>query len=108
KGRCYVSDGSSHIIDFSVNGVEPGVKDSKLSLNGKKEVTINAKVTAYLSSQQDESGLAIAQSPMTSQPYWNIERARIGKTQKVSVQLIVNGVSVDTLQILADGLWKDV
>ena len=108
KGRCYVSDGSSHIIDFSVDGIEPGEKDSKLLLKDKREVTIAAKVAANLSRQQDESGFSIAQSALTSQPYWNIERARIGKTQKVSVELIVNGESVDTLQILADGLWKDV
>ena len=56
KGRCYVSDGSSHIIDFSVNGIEAGTKDSKLSLNGKQTVKITAKVAANLPEQQDEDG----------------------------------------------------
>ncbi len=108
KGRCYVSDGSSHIIDFSVNGAEPGVKDSKLSLNGKQTVKITAKVIANLSVQQDATGEDIAQRAMTEQPYWNIERARIGKTQNINVELIVNGQSVDKKEIAADGKWKEI
>ena len=108
KGRCYVSDGSSHIIDFSVNGQEPGIKDSKLSLSGKQTVKITAKVIANLPAQQDASGEAIAQRAMMEQPYWNIERARIGKTQNVNVELIVNGESVDKKEIVADGQWKNV
>ena len=87
KGRCYVSDGSSHIIDFSVNGLEAGTNDSKLSLKGKQTVKITAKVVANLPEQQDQQGAAIAQSALTEQPYWNIERARIGTTQKVRVEL---------------------
>jgi hypothetical protein len=108
SGRCYVSEGNSHIIDFAVNGVEAGVKDSKLSLNRKQTVKITAKVTANLSQRQDAAGLAIAQRPLTEQPYWNIERARIGTKQKVPVELIVNGMPVDTTEITADGSWKDV
>lgn len=42
------------------------------------------------------------------QPYWNIERARIGKTRKVRVELIVNGQAVDTSEVTADGKWNDI
>lgn len=108
KGRCYVSDGSSHIIDFSVNGLEAGTTDSRLPLNGKQTVNITAKMIANLPVQQDATGEAIAQRAMMEQPYWNIERARIGKTQKVNVELIVNGASVDKKEIVADGKWKDI
>ena len=55
KGRSYVSDGNSHIIDFSVNGLEAGTNDSKLSLKGKQTVKITAKVVANLPEQQDAS-----------------------------------------------------
>ena len=55
-----------------------------------------------------QAGAAIAQSALTEQPYWNIERARIGTTRKVRVELIVNGEPVDTTEITADGKWKDV
>jgi hypothetical protein len=108
KGRCYVSDGRSHIIDFFVNDVEMGTNDSKLSLNGKQVVTIKAKVVANLPENQDEIDAAIARSRLTEQPYWHIERARIGTTQKVRVELIINGKPVDTIEIKADANWKDV
>ncbi|MDB5246578.1 MAG: hypothetical protein JWQ40_972 [Segetibacter sp.] len=108
KGRSYVSDGNSHIIDFSVNGTEAGVGESKLALTGKQVVKINAKVAANLSAEQDEPGSSIAQRPLNEQPYWHIERARIRKTQKVGAELIINGEPVDTVEITADGKWNDV
>ncbi len=108
KGHCYVSDGNSHIIDFSVNGTEAGSNDSRLSLNGRQIVKITAKVAANLAKQQDKTGAAIAQSKLTEQPYWNIERARIGTSRKVRAELIVNGEPADTIEIVADENWKDV
>jgi len=98
KGRSYVSEGNSHIIDFSVNGLELGTGDSRLALNGPQSVRITAKVVAHLPVQQDEAGAKIAQSEMKEQPYWSIERARIGTSQKVRVELIVNGEPVDTAE----------
>ena len=108
KGRCYVSDGSSHIIDFSVNGVEAGTNDSKLSLSGTQKVKITAKVVANLPLQQSAAGAAIATTSVKDQPYWHIERARIGSSRKVPVELIVNGQPVDTATITADGKWNDI
>jgi hypothetical protein len=108
KGRSYISEGYSHIINFYVNGLEAGTNDSRLSLKTKETVKITATVVANLPEQQDQSGAAIAQSALTEQPYWNIERARIGITRKVRVELIVNGQPVDTSEIIADGKWKDV
>ena len=108
KGRSYISEGNSHLINFSVNGLEAGTNESRLNLKGKESVKITARVVANLPEQQDQSGAAIAQSELTEQPYWSIERARIGSTRKVRVELIVNGASVDTSEIIADGKWKDV
>ncbi len=108
KGRCYVSEGNSHIIDFAVNGAEVGVSDSRLSLNGKQMVKVTAKIIANLPESQDPAGAAIAQSNWTEQPYWHIERARIGASRKVRVELIVNGEPVDTTEITADGKWSEV
>jgi hypothetical protein len=108
KGRCYVSEGKSHIIDFAVNGLEAGTKDSRLFFKGKQTVKVTAKVAANLSAQQDASSKSIAQSSLTEQPYWHIERARVGATQKVRVELIVNGEAVDTTEMIADGKWNDV
>jgi hypothetical protein len=108
KGRCYVSEGRSHIIDFSVNGTQPGDQDSQVALKGKQAVKIKARVAANLPRQQDEKGKSIAQSALTEQPYWHIERARVGTAQKIRVELIVNGEAVDTTEMIADGNWNDI
>jgi len=108
EGRSYVSDGRSHIIDFSVNGVEMGVQKSEVSLASAGNIKINARATAYLAVQQDEAAAAIARRPLTDPPYWNTERARIKTSRKVPVALIVNGEAVDTVEITADGNWKDL
>ncbi len=108
KGRSYVSDGNSHIIDFTVNGIEMGTDESKLSLNGKQTVKIKARIIAHLPEQQDAIGADIASRRFNEQPYWNIERARIGNSRKVRVELIVNGKAVDTTEITADAQWKEV
>lgn len=108
KGRSYVSDGKSHIMDFKVNGSEAGVDDSELSLPGKQTVSVTAKIAAYLPEEQDEVGEKTAKLPLTEKPYWDIERARIEKSRNVRVELILNGVPVDTAVIAADGQVRDV
>lgn len=108
KGRSYVSDGASHIIDYTVNDIEAGTHDSKVDLSREGVVKIKARVIANLSEEQDAKGAAIAQRPLTEQPYWNIERARIGASRKVRVVLIINGEAADSTDIVADGQWKDV
>lgn len=108
KGRSYVSEGNSHIIDFSVNGLEAGTKDSKLDVRLNQSLKINAKVVALLPEKQDAFGAAIARSLPTQPPYWHIERARVDGSRKVRVELLVNGEPVDTTEIIADGKWADI
>ena len=108
EGRSYVSEGNAHIIDFSVNGLEAGTKNSELKLEKETSVNIVAKVAALLPEHQDENGAMIAHRPLDSQPYWHIERSRILKGRKVRVELIVNGNAVDTTEITADGGWKNL
>jgi hypothetical protein len=108
NGRSYVSEGGSHIIDFSVNGLETGTNNSVLDLKEGQSVKINAKVTAFLPDQQDEQERQIAQKALDMQPYWHIARARIGKSRRVPVELIINGNPVDTTTIEADGKWQDL
>ena len=103
-----MSEGGSHIIDFSVNGLEAGTKNSELKVKENSTVKINARVVALLPPEQDENGAMIAQRAEDKQPYWSIERARIGKSRNVPVELIVNGEPVATTEILADGNWKDI
>src|SRR5262249_4593397 len=42
------------------------------------------------------------------QPFWDIERARVGSTGEVPVELIVNGQAVASKTIAADGQLRDV
>lgn len=108
QGRCYVSDGGSHIIDFAVNRLEVGTNNSELPLQGEQNIKITAKIAAYLPQQQTEEGAAIAHRAPDEQPYWNIERARVGTTRNVRVELIVNGIPVDTTEIIANGKLTDI
>jgi hypothetical protein len=41
-------------------------------------------------------------------PYWTIERARIGNSQEVPVELVVNGKAVAKKNLLADGKSHDL
>ncbi len=105
-GRSYISDGKSHIIDFRVNDLELGMKDSELRLDGPQTVRIQARVAAFLPIEQDAIGAFIASRAHNQPPYWDLERARIGTTRRVPVELIVNGVAVAKQDIVADGRWK--
>ena len=108
RGGNYVSDGTSHIIDFSVDGIEMGTRNSEVKVQGGKEVNVKAKVAAYLKEVQDKEGAIISELTLTDPPYWHLERARVGKSRKVKVELIVNGEPVDATEITADGKWSDI
>lgn len=108
KGRSYVSDGKSHIMDFTVNGLEAGTEDSEVSLKSSGNVSISAKVAAYLPEKQDSIGEKIVRTPIDVTPFWDIERARVGKSRTVKIELIVNGVPVDATEIKADGQLSEV
>ncbi len=107
KGRSYVSDGFSHIINYTVNGLEPGVRNSTLNLKGKQKVKVKAEVNAYLSAIQTKEEKVIARSTYDKKPHWNIERARRAN-RKVNVELLVNGFVVDRKEITADGKFTNV
>lgn len=108
EGRSYVSDGFTHLIDFKVNGAELGLNGSELNVKPGTTLQISVKAAAYLNDQQDAIGSIIASKPYFEQPYWHVERARIGKSRKVAVSLIVNGKVVDKKEIIADGQWNDL
>jgi hypothetical protein len=107
-GRGYVSDGRSHIVDFTVEDVLLGTRESEVILETPQAVTVRARVAAYLPAERDEAGARIAGSPLSEQPYWHVERARIGSSRRVPVELIVNGVAVASREITADGSWNDI
>ncbi len=109
-GRTYTSDGKSHILDFTVNGHEVGTNKSEVNLLDASNITISAKVAAYLeeSINPNTQPLDIKGNVWVQKPFWNVERGRIGKTRTVPIELIVNGEVVATKNILADGSIQTV
>ncbi|MEX2215645.1 MAG: CehA/McbA family metallohydrolase [Phycisphaeraceae bacterium] len=116
QGRNYVSDGLSHIMDMKVTekltvegraprSVELGVSGSELKLDKAGEVTVTAKVAALLGEKPND---AIRNTNYTQKPFWHLERARIGDTRKVPVELIVNGYPVAKQEFIADGTTRDI
>jgi hypothetical protein len=103
EGRSYVSDGKSHLIDFKVNDRAVGESDSELKLASPASVTVKARVAAYLEPEPSPESRTIRQRPLDQKPYWDIERARIGSTRKVPIELIVNGIPVARREVVADG-----
>jgi hypothetical protein len=99
-GRNYVSDGRSHLFDFSVNGVESGNAESEIRLDGPRRVTVTVKAAARLDEVPNEP---IRQRRYDETPYWDLERARVGVTREVPVEIVVNGEPVAVQNLVADG-----
>ena len=104
-GRNYVSDGTSHLMDFKVNDTRMGEGGSEIRLDSPATVRISARIAARLGEKADDR---IRRAPASEKPYWHIERARIGDTREVPVEVIVNGRPVATKNIVADGKFNDV
>jgi hypothetical protein len=100
RGRNYVSDGMSHLLDFAVNDVEVGTARSEVKLGQPGSVRVTAKVAARLDDEVDENSRR--RFP------WNLEHARKPGTKEVPLELIVNGYPVASKTILADGKMQDV
>ncbi len=99
QGRCYVSDGKSHLMDFKVNDVRLGEKGSELRLAAPDTVHATARVAALLPEKA---------VPSNRNGYWSIEHARIGESREVPVEVIVNGVPVARKTIIADGKAQEM
>ncbi len=109
-GRSYVSDGLSHLFDFSVNGLGvgdagDGGRPSRLATKAGEKLTVKVRAAALLAEKPRDD---IRRLPLDQKPYWHTERARVGDSRQVPVELIVNGQSVETKRIDADGRIQDL
>lgn len=109
-GRSYCCDGLSHILDFKVNNLgvgEPGDggRKSFLAVKSGDKLKVTCKTSAFLEETPREE---IRRAPLSSKPYWHVERARVGNTNKVPVELVVNGHVVEKKEITADGSVADL
>ncbi|MFT5109582.1 MAG: hypothetical protein ACI9UA_005231 [Pseudoalteromonas tetraodonis] len=101
-GRNYTGDGRSHLIDFTIDDIELGTKDSTVKLAAPGRVKISAQIGAILNPVR-----AFRIGDYNQKPYWHIERARMGASRKVPVEIIVNGFPVSRTEITADGSLTD-
>jgi hypothetical protein len=108
QGRNYVGDGKSHLVDFKVDDTELGVHGSERKLDAPGKVKVSAKVAARVEPELTPALESLRAKPLDQQPYWDLERARIGKTRKVPLEVLVNGVPVARSEIVADGTFRDV
>ncbi|TDE09708.1 hypothetical protein E1269_13880 [Jiangella asiatica] len=102
-GPSYFGDGRSHVFDFAVDG-DVG-RERATDTPGPVRVT--ATVVAWL---PDGPPPPPAQGrPAYSAPVgWHLERARVGDTRTVPVELVLNGVAVVRWEIVADGTEHEV
>ncbi|MEL6105413.1 MAG: CehA/McbA family metallohydrolase [Planctomycetota bacterium] len=109
-GRSYCGDGLSHVIDFKVNEFELGTREaedtppSRMSLGKPQTVNVSFKAAAMLDATQSEVGKRIQNTRLDRKPYWHLERARLGGSRKVPVELVVNGEVVAKRELVADGM----
>lgn len=104
-GRAYVSEGKSHLMDFRVNDLPVGARGSEIKLGKPETVRVAAKVAARLDEQPNEF---IRNRRLDQGPYWDVERARIGATREVPVEIVVNGHPVAKKNLLADGSVREL
>ena len=135
-GRSYVSDGRSHLIDFRVNGLEVGTRNSEIQIAASGNAHVTLKAAAYLepvegATPHDRAGDeppswtaaipnapnndffrtvqgVLRERPYSQKPYWHIERARIGNTKEVAVEIVVDGIPLARKNIVADGQVRDL
>jgi len=128
RGATYVSDGRTHLLDFTVNGTQVGTGEGDVRVAKGGTITATATVAAYLdevprlaprpstdpgwgttSTHADlEDPAPLARRPVDQAPYWDIERARLADTRRVPLELVVNGQVAGRQEVEADGKEHDV
>ena len=108
EGRSYVSDGKSHLVDYRLDDVRVGEQGSGRKLAAPGPVTVSARVAALLEPVASASSRAVRQRPLTAKPYWDVERARVGESRRVPVEVVVNGRAIARAEVEADGALHEV
>ena len=111
-GRSYCCDGLSHIVDFSVDGLGVGrrgdkdAQPSRLDIETPGQVKVRFDAAALLAEKPTPETEAIRSRRLDEKPFWHVERARVGKSRNVAVEVIVNGEVAKTKTLLANGEFK--
>ena len=103
-GRSYVSDGFSHLMNFTANGLEAGTRGSELHLDRPGVVRVTAQAATLL----PETPRAAGPPNPDQQPFWTPEHARISGSRTVTVEVVVNGRPAASQSLTADGALRDL
>lgn len=98
SGRLYCGDGRSHFLEAEINGRTLG---ETVELGRAGTLTVKALVSARLEPTPTDETRAITAG-------WHLERARIGESRNVPLELVINGQSVERVEFLADGQPRPV
>lgn len=102
----YFGDGRSHLFDLKVNRLPRSPHPVQLS--SASSVEVSAQVCARLEPEPNAITRNIQQTSAYDKPYWHVERARLGQSRKVPIELIVNGIALGRTEIVADGQVRPV
>jgi hypothetical protein len=95
----------AHLMDYTIDGIEVGTHASEVNLSSPGTVHASVRVSALLDTVPNQD---IKKLSYDKKPYWAIERARIGDSREVPLELVVNGKVVAQKKILADGNIRSV
>jgi hypothetical protein len=102
EGTSYFGDGRSHVFDLAVDGHV--IREHSVAEAGP--VQVSATVAAWLPEEPPPPPVG---RPAYSAPVgWHLERARIGTSRAVLVEVLVNGVPVASQELVADGTEQEV
>ena len=82
-----------------------GENGSELKLAQPETVHVTAKVAALLNEKPKPE---LRDRRYNQKPYWDIERARVGDSREVPLEVLVNGYPVAKQTIVADGKLQDI
>lgn len=105
SGNSYVSDGKTHLMNFRVNGIGAGTGGREIRSAGPVNATVTLSAAAYLPEVPND---AIRKLPYDQKPYWDVERARVGDSREVPVEIVVNGKAVARQNLVADGKVREL
>jgi hypothetical protein len=101
----YVADRKTRIYDYKVEGHRP---QSDVGMEVKLATPGLISVAATLAAELAEQAGSTAASGDERKRGWDIERARIGSTRLVNIELVSNGKVIASKPIVADGARRDV
>lgn len=102
KPHQYCGDGRSHVLECKIDG-QP-LSESDLVLESGEGITVDVLIAARLEPELTSE----TKARQANESGYDIERARIGDTRQVPLELIVNGFPVAIVNIVADGVPRVV